>query len=120
MHVHTERSVWYAINVTQLITHTTKLVTALQRLAEVQRGHSQSPQGRAALTEIPMPQLRQRSLPHAPMPKVGQYSGPASLRLKAMSTGLPPVQPVGNVHDSLVLSAWAAAGRAAAQTDSAL
>lgn len=68
-----------------------------------------------------MPQLRQRSLPHAPMPRVGQYGGPASLRLKAMSTGLPPVQPVVNVHDSLVLSAWAAAGRsAAAQTDSAL
>ena len=76
--------------------------------------------GRQALTEIPMPQLRQRDLPHAPMPKQGTYNGPASLRLKPMSTGLPPTQPVVNVHDSLALSAWAGAGRRSAQTDSVL
>ena len=40
--------------------------------------------------------------------------------MKPMSTGLPPAQPVVNVHDSLALSTWAAAGRhTAAQTDSA-
>lgn len=73
--------------------------------------------GRQALTEIPMPQLRQRGLPHAPMPKQGSWHG---LRLKPMSTGLPPTQPVVNVHDSLALSAWAGAGRRSAQADSML
>ena len=58
-----------------------------------------------------MPQLRQKGMPHAPLPKAGNYNGPASFRLKPMSTGMPPAQPVVNVHDSLALSAWAEAGR---------
>ncbi|KAL0049006.1 hypothetical protein WJX82_004132 [Trebouxia sp. C0006] len=78
-----------------------------QRLTELPRALMHLQPGRQALTEIPMPQLRQRDLPHAPMPKQGTYNGPASLRLKPMSTGLPPTQPVVNVHDSLALSAWA-------------
>ncbi|DBA75846.1 TPA: hypothetical protein ACH3X1_010248 [Trebouxia sp. C0004] len=81
-----------------------------QRLTELQRSHMHVQPGRQALTEIPMPQLRQCGLPHAPMPKQGTYNGPASLRLKPMSAGLPPNQPVVNVHDSLALSAWAGAG----------
>jgi hypothetical protein len=93
---------------------------AMQRLTELQRAPMQLQSGRQALTEIPMPQLRQRGLPHAPMPKQGTYNGPASLRLKPMSTGLPPTQPVVSVHDSLALSAWAGAGRRSAQTDSML
>ena len=73
-----------------------------------------------ALTQLPMPQLRQCGLPHAPMPKAGSYHGPASLQMKPMSTGLPTAQTVVNVHDSLALSTWAAANRrTAAQTDSA-
>jgi hypothetical protein len=91
---------------------------AMQRLTGLQRAQMHLPSGRQALTEIPMPQLRQRGLPHAPMPKQGTYNGPASLRLKPMSTGLPPTQPVVNVHDSLALSAWAGAGRRSAQTES--
>lgn len=67
--------------------------------------------GREALRELPMPQLRQKGFPNAPIPKAGSYNGPAALRLKPMSTGLPPVQPLANVNDSLALSAWAAAGR---------
>ena len=67
--------------------------------------------GREALREMPMPQLRQKGLPHAPLPISGSYNGPAALRLKPMSAGLPPMQPVVNVHDSLALSTWAAAGR---------
>lgn len=81
---------------------------ALQRLTEVYRDPGL---GREALREVPMPQLRQKGLPHVPMPKAGSYNGPAALRLKPMSAGLPPTQPVVNVHDSLALSTWAAAGR---------
>lgn len=73
--------------------------------------------GREALREVPMPQLRQKVLPHAPLPKAGSYNGPAALRLKPMSTGLPPMQPVVNVHDSLALSTWAAAGRRSHPTE---
>ncbi len=93
---------------------------AVQRLADVHRGPPQLPSGRQALAEIPMPQLRRRGLPHAPLPKAGNYCGPASMRLKPMSTGQPPMQSVVNVQDSLALSTWAAAGRRTAQTDSAL
>ncbi|KAL0037133.1 hypothetical protein WJX79_001909 [Trebouxia sp. C0005] len=89
-----------------------------QRLTKLQRAPMHAQQERQALTEIPMPQLRQRGLPHAPMPKQGTYNGPASLRLRPMSTGLPPTQPVVDVHDSLALSAWAGAGRRSAHTES--
>lgn len=81
---------------------------SLQRLAEVYKDPGV---GREALRDIPMPQLRQKGLLHAPTPKVGSYNGSAALRLKPMSTGLPPMQPTVNVHDSLALSTWAAAGR---------
>ena len=85
-----------------------KKMDALQRLTEV---HRQPGLGREALREIRMPQLRQKGIPHAPVPKTGSYNGPAALRLKPMSAGLPPMQPVVNVNDSLALSTWAAAGR---------
>ena len=80
----------------------------LQRLTEEYR---EPGLGRDALREIPMPQLRQRSFPFAPVPKAGSYSGPASIRQKPMSAGLPPAQLMGNVRDSLALSTWAAAGQ---------
>ena len=83
-------------------------VFALQRLTEV---YQDSGLGREALREIPMPHLRQKGLPYAPAPKAGSYNGPAALRLKPMSIGLPPMQPMVDVHDSLALSTWAAAGR---------
>ena len=76
----------------------------MQRLTEAQGSQHHQP-GRHALTEIPMPQLRQKGMPHAPLPKIGTYNGPASFRLKPMSTGMPPAQPDVNVHDSLALSA---------------
>ena len=82
----------------------------MQRLAEAHSSQQGFPQ-RPALVEIPMPQIRQLGMPHAPTLKVGNYNGPASLRLKPMSTGLPPMQPDVNPKDSLALSAWAAAGR---------
>ncbi|KAA6425024.1 MAG: hypothetical protein FRX49_05198 [Trebouxia sp. A1-2] len=78
-----------------------------QRLTKLQRAPMHAQQERQALTEIPMPQLRQRGLPHAPMPKQGTYNGPASLRLRPMSTGLPPTQPV----------AWTADGNPAEATN---
>ena len=102
---------------TDSIHQTHAVCFAMQRLTELQRAPMHLQPGRQALAEIPMPQLRQRGLPHAPMPKQGTYNGPASLRLKPMSTGLPPNQPVVNVHDSLALSAWAGAGRRS-QTES--
>ena len=83
-------------------------MSVLQRLSEVYRD---SGLGREALREMPMPQIRQKGLPHAPLPKAGSYNGPAALRLKPMSAGLPPMHPMLNVSDSLALSTWAAAGK---------
>lgn len=82
-------------------------MSVLQRLTEVYRDLGL---GREALREMPMPQIRQKGLPHAPLPKAASYNGPAALRLKPMSAGQPPLQPV-NVNDSLALSTWAVAGR---------